>query len=84
VTDRRLRIDGLELSVHHVGRGGHIQIENRTYAIEHVDQGHFSIYFPNGNRPSLQSHLDALHKFALRQAPKWCVENRSSLTPSAA
>ena len=69
----------LPVHVQHVGRGGYVGIDGTDYPIEHVEQGVFVIHFPGGNTPVLQSHLDALHRYAGRQEPKWFVENRSKL-----
>ena len=72
-------MNDLHVRVQHAGRGGHVCVDGTDYFIEHIDQGSFVIHFPSGNTPARQSHLDALHRYANRQEPKWFVENRSKL-----
>ena len=66
------------MKVIHLGRGGHIEHENSKYEIESVNDGHFCIHFPSGQRhKNLQKHLNELREFAESKEPKWYVENRS-------
>jgi len=68
------------VSVVHQGRGGHVELEGRRYAIEHVQDGGFCIHFPCGHRHArLARHLAILTRFALTQNPPWQVINRSRL-----
>lgn len=67
-----------EVNVVHQGRGGYVECDGAKYSIESFSGGHFSIFFPDGNRHSrLQVHLNALKIFAAAQDPDWSVENMS-------
>lgn len=66
-----------EARIVHEGRGGHIEIEGCRYAIEAMQDGHFCIHFPNGQRhPRRALHLAALTQLAEAQEPSWRVENK--------
>ena len=68
----------LEITVVHEGRGGRVEIEERRYAIEHINGGRFCIHFPDGNRHArLGQHLQALMALQASEPTRWHVENRS-------
>ncbi len=74
-------INDVNLSVEYLGRGGYISVDGTKYFIEHIEQGHFAIHFPGDFQVASQSHLDALQSYAMRQVPRWYVENHSNLSP---
>ena len=68
----------LEIKIVYEGRAGHLDYDDCSYEIEHINEGHFCIHFPSGNRHSkLQQHLNVLKDYAESRVPKWYVENSS-------
>lgn len=71
-----------EARIIHEGRGGHVEIEGRRYAIEMTEGGRFCIHFHCGQRRSRRAvHLDVLMALAAAQEPTWWVKTRA---PSSA
>jgi len=62
----------------HEGRGGHIELDGRRYAIEHVEGGRFCIHFPSGNRHAHRARdRGALERLVRDDPTKWTIDDRS-------
>ena len=67
----------------HEGRGGYIELDDRRYAIEHTEGGHFSIHYAAGKHPN-PDHLAALERLVEAEPDKWAIERRGGRpTPDA-